>query len=252
MSKRILITAGIVVVLLVAGLSGCGVVPVRAQLPSNIGLNLNSQPEGIWVTGQGKVSVTPDIAIVSLGISAQAVSVAEAQSQATGAMDKVMNALTSNGVDKKDIQTQSFNIQQVTRWDKDKEQDIVIGYRVTNVVTAKIRAIDKAGEIIDAVALAGGDLTRINAISFSVNDPKPYQDQARQKAMNDAKDKAEQLASLGGVTLGKSVYINEGSYATPVTVPAPVYKADAGATTTPISPGEMDITLSIQVIYAIQ
>ena len=163
-------------------------------------------------------------------------------------MDRVMTALTDNGVDEKDIQTQYFSIDQVTSWDKDTEEEIVVGYRVTNMVTAKIREIDKAGSIIDAVAAAGGDLTRINSISFSVDDPSAYYDEARQEAMADARAKAEQLAELAEVELGKPTYISEGTI-------YPVYQRSmyeaAAPAPTPISPGRVELTLTVQVVYAI-
>ena len=124
---------------------------------------------------------------------------------------------------------------------------------MANTVTAKIRDIEKTGIVIDAVAVAGGDLTRINNIYFSIDDPTPYQEEARDKAMVDAKTRAEQLADLAGVKLGKPTYISENLY-----FPPPIYKdvqmregAPAPAPTTPISPGEMEVTLSVQVAYAI-
>lgn len=211
----------------------------------------NSQQEGIWVTGQGKVTVVPDVATVQLGIEAQASTVAAAQAQASQTMDRVMTALTTNGVAKEDIQTRYFNITKLTRWDDKNQQEVIIGYRVTNIVTAKIRTIDKAGAVIDAVAAAGGDLTRIDSISFSVDDPTGYYTQAREKAMADAKAKAEQMAKLAGVTLGKPTYISESSY---YPVPMPIRLADqtTPSVETPISPGEMDITVSVQVVYKIK
>jgi uncharacterized protein YggE len=235
--KYWLAAIGLVLVLAVS-LAGCTNIETAGS---------NSQQQGIWVTGEGKVSVIPDIATLSLGVSAQAASVAEAQSQAAEAMNSVMTALSDNGVAEKDIQTQRFSIDQVTRWDDKNQQEVVIGYRVTNMVTAKIREIDKAGAIIDAVAAAGGDLTRINSISFSVDDPTPYYKEAREKAMADAKAKAEQLAKLAGVGLGKPTYISEGTV-------SPVYfraiEAAAPAPT-PISPGELELTLTVQVAYDI-
>jgi uncharacterized protein YggE len=211
----------------------------------------SSQQEGIWVTGQGKVTVVPDVATLQLGIEAQAATVAEAQSQASQAMDQVMTALTKNGVAKEDIQTQYFNINAISQWDDKNQRQVIIGYRVSNMVTAKIRTIDKAGAIIDAVAAAGGDLTRINSISFSVDDPTDYYTQARDKAMADAKAKAEQLARLSGITLGKPTYISESSSSPS---PTPIRVADQGTSSveTPISPGEIDITVSVQVVYKIK
>jgi uncharacterized protein YggE len=155
-----------------------------------------------------------------------------------------------------DIQTLYFNISQVTSWNRDTEESEVIGYQVTNTVIAKIRDVENAGTIIDAVVEAGGDLIRIDGISFSIDDPSTYYEQVRAEAMADAEAKAEQLAELGGVTLGSPTYISEGS----IYVPSSVYRGTDYAMEeeggvmieTPISPGEIDITLSIQVAYAIR
>jgi len=248
--KNLLLAISLALVLAIVGLAGCS--PGNTVLGEIEGINISSQQAGIWVTGQGKVTAVPDIATLRLGIEAQETSVAEAQTQAAEAMDNVMTALTENGVAKKDIQTQYFSIRQVTTWDREKEEETVVGYRVTNMVTAKIRDIDKVGSIIDAVAEAGGDLTRINSIGFSVDDPSAYYEEARQKAMADAKAKGEQLAELAGVTLGKPTYISEGiSY--PIYPRGVVYEeaVAAPAPETPISPGEMEISLSLQVVYAI-
>ncbi len=250
MKRRWLLAVSLVFILAVVGLAGCS--PGSTVLEGIEGINISSQQAGISVSGQGKVTAVPDIATLRLGIEAEEASVAEAQSRAAEAMDRVMTALTKNGVAKKDIQTQYFSIRRVTKWDRVMEEETVIGYRVTNIVTAKIRDIDKAGSIIDAVAEAGGDLTRIDSISFSVDDPSAYYEEARQKAMTEAKAKARQLAELAGVTLGKPTYISES-----MQIPYPkmmmerAVMAEAAAPT-PISPGEMEISLSVQVVYAIR
>ena len=253
MSKRILSVVVLVSALALLGLAGCASDDTSGgELLSALRINVGSQQEGMWVNGHGEVNAAPDIVTLQLGISSQKANVAEAQAEAAIAMDKVMTALKNSGVADKDIQTQQFSIQQITQWDQDKQEQVVIGYRVDNMVVAKIRQIDKTGSIIDAVAVAGGDYTRIDNISFSIDDPSPYRNQARDNAMADAKAKAEQLANLGGVKLGKPTYISESiSYpvypsavvsAAPMPSPAPV---------TPISPGEMKISLDIQVVYAI-
>lgn len=252
MTRKLLFTSGAVIILLlaVAGLAGCTSTGTGGSL--ELKGSLNNQQQGIWVNGEGKVTAVPDVAILSVGVQAQVVSVADAQSQASSAMDKVMTALKNNGVAAKDIQTQTFNIQRLTRWDNNKQQEIVTGYQVTNMVTAKIRDVNKAGVVIDAVAAAGGDLTRINSISFTIDNPATYQAQARQKAVADAAAKAKQLADAAGVKLGKPVYITESSY-----VPSTVYrdvalKAEAApATTTPVSAGEMEVTANVQIAYNI-
>lgn len=251
MKKTWLVVIGAVLILGVVGLVGCsGGVNGTLELKGN----LNSQQEGIWVNGEGKVTAVPDVAILSLGIESQEASVEAAQANAAEAMDSVMNALKDNGVEDKDIQTQYFNIQRVTRWDNDKQQEIVIGFRVSNIVTAKIREVAKAGTVIDAVAAAGGDLTRINSIGFTIDDPKPYQEQARELAVADAAARAKKLAENAGVKLGKATYVSESSY-----VPGPIYRAEAAAAPagapapveTPISAGEMEITTNVQIAYNI-
>jgi uncharacterized protein YggE len=254
MKRNLLVAVGVVVVGLALVLSLVGFSACTAG-PTNIGtVDVNNQQTGIWVSGEGKVTVTPDIATLYLGVEAKADTVAEAQSQAAEAMGNVMTALTDNGVADKDIQTQYFNISQLTSWDNDKNEQVVIGYDVTNMVTAKIRDIDNVGTIIDAVATAGGDFIRVNSIAFSVDDPSIYYEEVRQEAMTDAKAKAEQLADLAGIKLGKPTYISEG------TIYPPVVYRDAGAGVmapseaypTPVSPGEIDLTLSVQVAYAIE
>lgn len=174
---------------------------------------------------------------------------------ATDAMNRVMAALKDNGVSDKDIQTQSFNIYKVTRWDENSQREIVIGYRVNNIVMVKIRDIPKVGIIIDAVAVAGGDLTRIDSIGFSVDDLTKYQEEAREKAMADAEAKAKQLANEGGVTLLKPTFISENTQTPypvyPVRLPELAVPAPAPAPP-PISAGETEITVSVQVIYAIR
>jgi uncharacterized protein YggE len=199
------------------------------------------------------VSVEPDIAVIRLGIESEDDSVATARDRAAAAMNDVMDTLSSNGVADKDIQTQYFNIQQVSRWDRETEEEVITGYRVTNTVTVTIRDIEKIGTIIDAVTDAGGDLTRINGINFSIDDPAEYYEEARKEAMTDAKKKAEQLAKLANVNLGDATYISENSYYAPVAKSTMAVGYDEGASySTSISPGELDISLSIQVAYAIK
>lgn len=231
------------VVILALGAVGC------AQRGAEGVIYVAQQQTGIWVTGQGEAMAVPDLALLSLGIEAQAGTVSEAQAQAIEAMGKVMEALKNNGVAEKDIQTQRFSIYPITKWIRDEEEEEIIGYRVTNMVLAKIREVDEAGAIIDAVAQAGGDYTRIQGISFTIDDPAPYYEEARTEALEDAENKAEQLADLAGVRLGKPTYISEGAIYQP-----PISREDVApvpGAVTPISPGELKITLNVQVAYTI-
>jgi uncharacterized protein YggE len=255
MKKRIITILSIflVTMLFVIGFSGCASNPAGSY--SNSGVTVTTQPQGIWVSGTGKVNIMPDIALLRLGIESQEVSVNEAQSRASEAMNKVMAALDDSGVEKKDIQTQEFRISQRTRWDDNKQREITVGYRVTNSVMAKIRDIEKVGEIIDAVVAAGGDYTRIDYLDFTVDDPTSYYEEARQNAIADAKKNAEQIAGFTGMKLGDPTYISE-STTSPVyesamggmalSVPAPAPSAPS------ISPGEIEIRVTIQIAYDIK
>ncbi len=250
-NRLVLIELGLALILAVPLLSGCSV-PTAAQTASPV--QVSQQPQGIWVSGTGEVAVTPDNAILRLGIVSQEATVAVAQSKASDAMTKVMKALTDSGIAQKDIQTGSFNISQRTRYDQTTQMDIVVGYQVSNMVTVKIRETGKVGTIIDSVVQAGGDLIRVSGISFSVEDPTNYYQQAREKAMTDAKNKAEQLAKLAGLTLGKPTYVAEGaqssaSYSSSMggmAIPAPTIVMSVP----PISTGETKITLNVQVAFS--
>ncbi len=241
---------------IIFGLAGCeSLSPPSSttQAQSGLGAIINLQNNGIWVTGEGKVSVVPDVAILSLGVEVQSSSVAEAQSYAATVMTAVLDELDNAGIAEKDIQTQQFSIYPVRRWSEQEGQEILVGYRVTNMVMAKVRKVEDTGTVIDAVTRAGGDYLRVNSISFTVDDPSAYYEEARELAMADAKAKAEQLADLGRVKLGRVTYISESGVAVPVVrefyagapVPAPA------AAPTPISPGETEIRLSVQVAYSI-
>ncbi len=258
MKKIWLSIAGVVlIVAAVVGLVGCssGEGATLNGNSSGLKLNINGQQEGIWVNGEGKVTAVPNTAVLTLGIQSQELTVAEARDKAAEAMTAVMNALKDTGIDEKDIQTQYFNIQPVTRWDNDKQQETVIGYQVTNTVTVKVRDVNNTPAVIDSVTAAGGDLTRISSIAFTIDDPTSYYEQARVKAVANAAAKAKELADTAGVKLGKPNYITESSY-----IPGPIYRdvytagevaIPAPTPTTPVSPGEMDVTVNVQIAYTI-
>jgi len=261
LSKVKIVLLGVVLAVLVLAVVACvpkgpgesGVVPLIGEVPQSLGMFFSQQQVGLWVNGEGKAMAVPDVAILSLGIEAEAPTVAQAQMDAAGAMDKVMEALTGNGVQEKDVQTQQFSIYPIRRWIEKENREEIIGYRVTNMVTAKIRAMDKAGTIIDAVAEAGGNLTRVNDISFTVDDLTLYYKEARGKAVEDAAAKAKQIAEAAGIKLGKPIYISEGTVYVPSPVPYRAFAEEAPppAPPTPISPGELEIRLNIQMVYEI-
>ncbi len=210
----------------------------------------NGQNNGISISGQGLVSGTPDLAILNLGIEAFRNTVQLARDDAAEAMGRVINVLNDNGVDDQDIRTSRFNIN--PRFDRDRRS--VTGYQVSNQLTVKIRDLDRISQIIDEVTVAGGDLTRFQGINFSIEDTKPLEEQARAAAVADLMAKANQLAALTGVTLGKPFSISETGGFSPQRV-AYLEAASfdrAMSAPTPIMAGEVDVVVSIQAMFAIQ
>jgi uncharacterized protein YggE len=211
----------------------------------------SSEPQGLIVSGEGRASAAPDVAVLGLGVSAKASTVGAANSQAQQAMTALLDSLEANGVQEKDIQTTSFAIQ--PEYDYRNDEQVLTGYRVSHMLQVKVRDIDRAGEVIDDAVQAGGDLLQVQSISFIIDDTTALSSQARQKAMADAQAKAEELASLAGVTLGDPTYITE-STSTPYTQPyydRSVADSAMAAPVTEISAGELEIVVYVNITYGI-
>jgi uncharacterized protein YggE len=204
---------------------------------------------GIFVTGEGAITVKPDLARVTLGVEVTNPSASGAQQDAAARMDSVIAELRNQGIEERDIRTSSFNLS--PDYDFSNRTPTLRGYRATNLVLVTVRDITKVGPLLDAVVAQGA--TRIQGISFGVSDPAAASTQGREEAMNNARAKAEQLARLGGVTLGRPIAIEEISSAPPMPVEmAPQAAPAADAARTPISPGTQEVRTVIRVVFAIQ
>jgi len=212
----------------------------------------NSEQQGLSVSGEGRASAAPDMAVLGLGVSAKAATVKAASSQAQEAMSDLLDSLENNGVEEKDIQTSQFSI--YPEYDYRNGEQILTGYRVSHMVQVKVRDIDKAGEVIDDAVEAGGDLLQVQSISFTIDDTTALRSEAREEAVADAQAKADELATLAGVTLGKATYITE-SISTPYPQPyfdrGGVYAMEE-APVTEISAGELEVVVSVHITYAIE
>ena len=215
---------------------------------------------GIQVTGEGKVTITPDLALLNLGVEAMADTVAEARADAATAMAAVIAALKANGIADADVQTSYFNIspeytyQEVSRGDSRYSERVLVGYLVTNNVTAKVRNLDSVGATIDATAEAGGNAARIQNIRFTVEDSSSAKAQARESAVKDALDKADHFASLAGVNRGSLLSISESGGGVPITrsFAFDSFAMSENAAATPISAGELEIAIYVQAVFAIE
>ena len=175
----------------------------------------NSTAQGITVTGEGKATGQPDIAVLSLGISTLQPTVAQARDTAATTMQALIDSVKANGVAEKDVQTSQLSIYPEYDYSIGSTPKI-IGYRLTNTVTIKVRDINKTSDVLDGAVAAGGDMTQVQNISFTIDKPDDLKDQAREAAVNDAKARAQRLADTAGVKLGKAIAISETSFAPPV------------------------------------
>jgi len=212
-----------------------------------------SPAETITVVGQGSVSVTPDIARVSLGVETSAETIGEAVAENEAIMKSILAALEGTGIDAQDIQTMNYSI----RLDRYPEQLPRAGsstdepqpmYRVSNMVSVTIRDLDSVSTVLDAVIEAGAN--DIWGITFAIDDPSEAQDEARAGAIEDALARAGALAELNGVALGPVMSVTEIIGAIPVPMPVALESAAAGGG--PISPGELEIGYQVQVTYFIE
>jgi len=246
MKKRIAIVALIVSGLLAFLGTACEGDKITVASPNGNTL------QGITVSGEGKATGQPDIAILSLGISTLRPTVAEARNEAASTMQKVIDSLKGNGVAEKDIQSAQYSIYPEYDYSIVASQKL-LGYRITNTVTIKVRDIDKTSDVLDGATAAGGDLTQVQGISFTIDEPDALRDQAREDAVKDAKARAQRLADTAGVKLGDPISITESSVSPPVPMRDALLGGAAEANTaTPIQPGELDIDLTVQVVFAIE
>jgi uncharacterized protein YggE len=133
---------------------------------------------------------------------------------------------------------------------------VLTGYRVRNTASVKLRNLDDVGPIIDEVADAGGDSTRIDGIRFTVEETEPFEDRLRQEAVADAQAKAQRFAELTGVSLGDLVFITEVGGGVPVvggfTEESRLMAFAAAATATPVGGGELELRMAVQAVFAIR
>ena len=212
----------------------------------------HQRPRSIHVNGIGKVSVAPDKADLTLSVEVQAKTAEEARNQAAVAMEALIKAVKAKDVADKDIQTRSVSL--YPNYSPDSANKI-IGYQLSNQMAVCVRDINKVSNVIDAAVSAGGNSTRVQGVSFAVeNDDKPLA-QARDLAYANAKVKAQQYAKLAGVTLGTPLHISEGNAVSPSPVPYGEMRMQAAAmdsASTPVQAGEQELTVTVDVVFGIQ
>ncbi|QPF85092.1 SIMPL domain-containing protein [Bradyrhizobium genosp. L] len=212
--------------------------PALAQVP----------PPAISVTGEATVSVAPDQAMIDGGVTSDAKTAREAADANNNAMAKVLTALKGAGIDDKDYQTSRLSLQ--PKYAPDRSGPVTItGYRASNHVSIKVRDVAKVASVIDTLVGAGAN--EIGGINFVVSQASKVLDEAREKAIADARRKAEIYAKAASVTLGDPISISEEGNA-----PMPMYRskmaAPMAAAGAPVAQGEETLSVSVGVSWAIK
>ena len=223
---------------------------------------------GIWVNGAGKATGDPDLGVLELGVEVLADKASEARDMAAMAIGSTVSMLKANNIQDKDLQTSQFSINpqydmQEVRHCTDGDgkgtecrtdfERVLIGYQVTNLLTVKVRDLESMSSIIDGATEAAGNLVRINAVNFAIEDTEALLDVAREEAIADLLAKANSMASLSGVELGKLVFLSESGGAPPQSFARMEAAAFGfgGDQSTSIMAGELDVTVNVQGVFAI-
>jgi uncharacterized protein YggE len=214
--------------------------------------NTNQGATGISANGTGQAFGEPDIAIVTVGVNVQRETVEQARNDAAEAQEAVIDSLKANGIDEKDIQTVGYSVYPQYDYSRNT-QGAIIGYVVSNTVTAKIRDLDTTGQVLDDATVAGGNDAIVQGVSFTIDDPSELQEAARREAVDKARAQAEQLADAAGVTLGDIISISESGGFFPAARGGAALDSSAQVPVeTPIEPGQVEVNITVNIQFAIE
>jgi hypothetical protein len=236
--------AGVLVLALVAGVTSIVMGrPVQAQSADVTGMRQ------VTVVGRGEVSGTPDTAQVRIGVETNAPTTQEALEQNNQQVQAIIDRMQQFGIEESDIQTSEFNM--YARYDNNGQE--VVGYNVSNTVTVTIRNLDQAGTLLDEVVQVGAN--RIYGINFRVDEPDVLISQARDEAIAQAREKAEQLAQQSGASVGRVLVITE-NIGEPPPMPRGYGSAmpaqDQAAADVPVQGGEQTFNASVQITFELE
>ena len=208
-------------------------------------------PQEITITGEGKVFVKPDIALVDLGVKTEARKSVDAVSQNNEKMNAIIKAVKDLGVDEKDIRTSAYNLYPV--YDYIESGRVFVGYSLDQQISVKIRNFDKISDVLDKATLEGANT--IGDLQFTIDDLEKSRADAREKAIEQAKAKALVLANQAGLKLIKLVNISE-EYASS---PQPMYEMsgsanvfDKSSVAPDIQSGQSEINTTVYLTYRVR
>lgn len=223
-----------------------------------------SQGATITVTGEGEATAMPDIATVTFTVREEAKTVPEAQKKAEAKIKLATDALKDLKIVDKDIKTLSYNV--YPKYESDQKvycmaigcpvpQQVISGYEVSQSLQVKVRKIDATGDVIGAIG--GANISEISGPEFTVDDMDKVTGEAKNAAIQDARQKAEALADSLDVDLGRIVGYNENNYGYPS--PMAAYTRDAygkGGATNEVAPtlpqGELLNKINVSITYELR
>jgi uncharacterized protein len=226
-----------------AALTGCDASsgPTPAAAPT-----ADQEIRQVTVVGSGEVKGTPDTLNVNASIEFTAPDVTGAMNQVSDRQLGVINALVDAGVDRDDISTTQVSLQ--PQFSPTTDSTTIVGYRASNSIDVKIRQLDAASQALALIISTGGNATRINNVSYSIDDDSQLVRDARARAFNDAKERAEQYSQLSGLALGKVISISEVA-GSPPPAPMPRGAEMAMAAPVPVEPGQQTVGFSVTVVW---
>lgn len=211
----------------------------------------------INVSAEGEVSARPDLALIDFSVVTEAKTVEEAMTSNAEKMNKALEFIKGQGVEEKDLKTTNFSI--YPRYDYyeigsrlyPEGKRVLVGYEVSQTLEAKIRDLTKIGAIIEGATNEGVNQT--GSLRFTIDNQDNLRNQARVEAINKAKQKARDLASQLGVSLGNIVSFSEGG------TPGPIFydvksmeEAGIGGAAPDIQAGENEISVTVSITYEIR
>ncbi|MGW4705932.1 SIMPL domain-containing protein, partial [Streptomyces sp. NPDC004285] len=200
----------------------------------------------VTVTGNGRASAAPDLALLSVGVEAARPTAKEAMAAQSTAAEALLDVLRRQEIEDRDIRTDSLSLTPVYTQTKDGESKVT-GYQAAQSFSVKVRVIDRTGQVVGAVNDATGSAGRVNGVVFDVADPSALRAKAREAAYRDAYDKASQHARLSGHRLGRLVSLSEGESVRPGPGAAPGVSADEPGV--PLAPGEIEEQVTVSAVY---
>ncbi|MDO5371419.1 SIMPL domain-containing protein, partial [Paracoccus sp. (in: a-proteobacteria)] len=207
------------------------------------------KPATINVQGEGRASVAPDLATVSLGVTTQAPTAAQAMADNAARQTAVIEALRAQGVAPADLQTQGLNLSPIQDYSREGQPPVITGYQAQNIVTARIRDLPRLGEMLDAMVGAGA--TDVQGIGFSREDAAATEDRARTAAVTEARRRAGVIAEAAGMEVGPLLSLTDTSMSgspRPMAMMARAAEADAS---TPVETGELTLTAQVTGVWTL-